>query len=96
LLYVLLCWWASKEQGNLVRQSDLEYPLELIENTGLRWLAHSFLFVGEVVMDSVVEIAKNHPQYFKPLPSAPVIAVITSDTSIPNNTRMLLKDLPIQ
>jgi hypothetical protein len=70
------------------RAGHFEYPMELIQNTTLRWLAHHFLYLGEMVLDCSLEIAKNHPDVFKPLPPRhPVIVV--SDPSFLYDRRVL-------
>lgn len=43
----------------------LDYPVERIESTGLRWMTTQFLFIGEVFVDVAIQVAKSYPQLFK-------------------------------
>ncbi|KAH6577952.1 hypothetical protein BASA50_010141 [Batrachochytrium salamandrivorans] len=57
----------STALAGIRRAGNFEYPLDRINSTALRWLAHQFLFVGELCLDLAVEVAKHHPKLFHPL-----------------------------
>lgn len=44
----------------------IDYPIQNIPSPTLQWLAHQFLFLGDMVIDCMIHVAKQNPKVFIP------------------------------
>ncbi|KAI8927030.1 hypothetical protein BC831DRAFT_387343, partial [Entophlyctis helioformis] len=44
--------------ASIRRAGNFDYATERIQNTTLRWLVHQFLFLGEIMLDVTLHIAR--------------------------------------